>query len=66
MLQATERLDRLVSEIRSIQRPNMNGENPADVLLVWLRRSPLRLFLLNSVAILTPLPCVSMAHTRGS
>ncbi|KAM6529541.1 hypothetical protein FALCPG4_007670 [Fusarium falciforme] len=34
MQQVTERLDRLVSEVRDIQRPSMNGEKPADVLLV--------------------------------
>lgn len=30
----TERLDRLISRIRDIQRPYMLGERPADVLLV--------------------------------
>ncbi|KAH7267987.1 histidine phosphatase superfamily [Fusarium solani] len=34
MQQVTKRLDRLVSEIRNIQMPNMNGEKPANVLLV--------------------------------
>lgn len=32
--QVTKRLDRLISEIREYQRPNMNGEKPADVVLV--------------------------------
>jgi hypothetical protein len=30
----TERLDKLISQIREIQRPYMRGERPADVLLV--------------------------------
>ncbi|KAK4243510.1 histidine phosphatase superfamily [Corynascus novoguineensis] len=34
MQQVTERLDRLISQIRLIQKPYMNGEKPADVLLV--------------------------------
>ena len=32
--QITERLDRLISQIKEIQKPYMYGENPADVLLV--------------------------------
>lgn len=32
--EVTERLDRLVSRIREIQRPYMRGECPADVVLV--------------------------------
>ncbi|KAK5633443.1 hypothetical protein RRF57_009157 [Xylaria bambusicola] len=32
--QVTERLDRLISQIRDIQKPYMNGEKPVDVLLV--------------------------------
>ncbi|OTA91099.1 hypothetical protein M434DRAFT_389378 [Hypoxylon sp. CO27-5] len=31
--QVTSRLDRLISDIHDIHRPNMNGEQPADVLL---------------------------------
>ncbi|KAK6857542.1 hypothetical protein PG995_006369 [Apiospora arundinis] len=34
MQQVTLRLDRLISEIREIQRPYINGEQPADVLIV--------------------------------
>ncbi|KAL2166387.1 hypothetical protein VTG60DRAFT_2816 [Thermothelomyces hinnuleus] len=34
MQQVSERLDRLISQIREIQRPYMNGEKPTDVLLV--------------------------------
>lgn len=34
MEQITERLDRLVSQIKEIQKPNMRGEKPSDVLLV--------------------------------
>ena len=29
----TERLDRLVGQVREIQGPNVNGEKPADVVL---------------------------------
>lgn len=36
MQQVSERLDKLVSKIREIQRPHMNGSQPADVLLVGL------------------------------
>ncbi|CAG8954640.1 hypothetical protein HYFRA_00004560 [Hymenoscyphus fraxineus] len=32
--QVEERLDRLITKIRDIQRPYMNGERPADILLV--------------------------------
>ncbi|KAH8591855.1 putative phosphoglycerate mutase [Bisporella sp. PMI_857] len=32
--QITERLDRLISQIKEIQQPYMHGEKPADVLLV--------------------------------
>jgi hypothetical protein len=32
--QVTERLDRLIAKIRDIQRPHMNGEKPADVVVV--------------------------------
>jgi probable phosphoglycerate mutase len=32
--QVTERLDRLIARIRDIQRPHMNGEKPADVVVV--------------------------------
>lgn len=32
--QATERLDRVISEIRDIHKPCMRGEKPADVLVV--------------------------------
>ncbi|KAL2843821.1 histidine phosphatase superfamily [Aspergillus pseudodeflectus] len=32
--QVTDRLDRLISQIKVIQRPYMNGDEPADVLLV--------------------------------
>ncbi|KAI1358917.1 putative phosphoglycerate mutase [Xylaria arbuscula] len=32
--QVTERLDRLILQIRDIQKPYMNGEKPVDVLLV--------------------------------
>lgn len=31
-----ERLDRLISKIHEIQRPYMNGEIPADLLLVYV------------------------------
>lgn len=34
MQKVSERLDRLISQIRDIQRPCMSGEGPADVLLV--------------------------------
>ncbi|KFG84312.1 putative phosphoglycerate mutase [Metarhizium anisopliae] len=34
MQQVTERLDELISRIREIQRPYMNGEKPVDVVLV--------------------------------
>ena len=34
MDQIAERLDRLISQIRDIQRPYMKGEKPVDVLLV--------------------------------
>ena len=34
MQQVTERLAKVISEIREIQRPGMNGQQPADVLLV--------------------------------
>ncbi|KAI0189231.1 putative phosphoglycerate mutase [Astrocystis sublimbata] len=34
MQQVSERLDRLISQIREIQRPHMNGGGPANVLLV--------------------------------
>jgi hypothetical protein len=34
MEQVNERLDRLISQIREIQRPYMKGEKPVDVLLV--------------------------------
>ncbi|KAK7403720.1 hypothetical protein QQX98_010523 [Neonectria punicea] len=34
--QVSERLDRLISQIREIQGPCMNGEKPVDVLLRWL------------------------------
>jgi hypothetical protein len=37
MQQVTKRLDRLIFQIREIQRPHMNGDQPADVLIV---RSP--------------------------
>jgi broad specificity phosphatase PhoE len=30
----TERLDKLIAKIRDIQRPCMNGEKPADVVVV--------------------------------
>lgn len=36
MKQVTERLDRLISQIREIQSPYMKGEKPVDVLLVRL------------------------------
>ncbi|KAJ6176656.1 hypothetical protein N7485_003570 [Penicillium canescens] len=32
--QVTDRIDNLIQEIRSIQKDNMHGENPSDVLLV--------------------------------
>lgn len=32
--QVTERLDRLISKIRDVQGPYMDGEKPADVVLV--------------------------------
>ncbi|OTA57657.1 phosphoglycerate mutase [Hypoxylon sp. EC38] len=32
--QVKSRLDRLISDIHDVHRPNMNGEQPADVLLV--------------------------------
>ncbi|KAL4983894.1 histidine phosphatase superfamily [Aspergillus falconensis] len=32
--EVTERLDRLISQIKDIQRPYINGKEPADVLLV--------------------------------
>ncbi|OTB05570.1 hypothetical protein M426DRAFT_319832 [Hypoxylon sp. CI-4A] len=32
--QVTERLDRLISEIRDIHRPHMTGDHPVDVMLV--------------------------------
>ncbi|GKT88571.1 phosphoglycerate mutase [Colletotrichum tofieldiae] len=34
MQQVTERLDRIISQIREIQSPYMNGEKPVDVLIV--------------------------------
>ncbi|KAL2281227.1 hypothetical protein FJTKL_11674 [Diaporthe vaccinii] len=34
MQQVRQRLDRLISRIRDIQKPSMKGEKPADVLLV--------------------------------
>ena len=36
MQQVTERLDRLISQIREIQKPHMRGEKPVDILLVRL------------------------------
>ena len=33
--QVTERLDRLIFNIRDIQRMYMSGEKPVDVVLVW-------------------------------
>jgi hypothetical protein len=38
--QVTERLDRLIKKIRDIQRPCMNGERPADVVVVRLFSLP--------------------------
>jgi hypothetical protein len=35
--QITERLDRLISEIKKIQQPYMHGEEDADVILVCSR-----------------------------
>jgi hypothetical protein len=32
--QVTERLDRLIAKIKEHQQPYMNGEKPADVVLV--------------------------------
>ncbi|CDM33689.1 hypothetical protein DTO013E5_1462 [Penicillium roqueforti] len=32
--QVTDRLDNLIQEIRAIQKDNMHGENPSDILLV--------------------------------
>jgi hypothetical protein len=32
--QVTERLDELIARIRDIQRPHMNGDKPADVVVV--------------------------------
>lgn len=32
--QITERLDRLILQIKEIQQPYMHGEEPADILLV--------------------------------
>jgi broad specificity phosphatase PhoE len=32
--QVIERLDKLIAKIRDIQRPHMNGEKPADVVVV--------------------------------
>jgi hypothetical protein len=34
--QITERLDRLVAKIKEHQQPYMNGEKPADVVLVHI------------------------------
>ena len=33
--QVTERLDRLIAQIREIQAPYMHGEKPADVVVVY-------------------------------
>lgn len=32
--QVTQRLDSLIAKIRNIQRPHMNGEQPADIVVV--------------------------------
>ncbi|KAE9362626.1 putative phosphoglycerate mutase [Stipitochalara longipes BDJ] len=32
--QVTDRLDRLIAKIKEVQRPNMHGEKPADIVLV--------------------------------
>ncbi|KAG8168603.1 hypothetical protein KVR01_001352 [Diaporthe batatas] len=34
MQQVTQRLDRLISRIRDIQKPSMKGQKPADVLVI--------------------------------
>ena len=45
MQQISERLDRLILQIREIHRPRMNGGKPSDVLLVRLRlHHPFRSF----------------------
>ena len=36
MQQVTERLDRLISHIKEIQKPHMLGEKPVDIVLVRL------------------------------
>ncbi|THC97044.1 hypothetical protein EYZ11_003487 [Aspergillus tanneri] len=36
MQQVTEQFDRLIGQIREIQRPYMNGEKPVDIVLVWI------------------------------
>ncbi|KAI8663916.1 hypothetical protein NCS55_00898100 [Fusarium keratoplasticum] len=61
MQQVTERLDRLVSEIRNIQRPNMNGEKSADVLLVRSHPPLFHPFLWTLAAPLVSLAFVFMA-----
>ncbi len=33
--QVTERLDRLIAQIREVQAPYLNGQEPVDVVLVW-------------------------------
>lgn len=38
--QVTERLDRLVAQIRDIQRPFMKGKQPADVVLARCPPNP--------------------------
>ena len=64
MQQVSKRLDRLISQIREIQRPRMNGRGAADMLLIrylsllstsanptfHLAFLPLRLSLLSSLA----------------
>ncbi len=40
MEQVTERLDRLISQIKDIQKPHMRGEKPVDIVLVRLRKLP--------------------------
>lgn len=63
--QVTERLDRLISQIKEIQRPYMNGEKPVDVLFVRfvsLLFFPSPNFLSLSA---TPLFCSSSIATKA-
>jgi hypothetical protein len=55
MQQVTERLDGLITQIREIQRPCMDGGKPANVLLVCSLPSPhSNMFLHNPLHLLAP------------